>query len=208
VKGPAQGWGLLPATVILANILWFATFYLTFSTFWLKIAVSTMVLAALSWRIRPVARDRLHVDPNMLLVGLASAAVLYLIFWAGKEISTALFPFAELQIGGIYGKGAGTPRWIVIPLLLFITGPCEEIYWRGFLQDRLAERFGGRGGWLLTTALYAGVHLWSFNFMLIGAAAVAGAFWGAIYWRFGSLIPVIVSHSLWSAAIFAVIPLG
>jgi len=70
------------------------------------------------------------------------------------------------------------------------------------------ERFGGAGGFCITVALYAAVHIWSFNFMLIGAAAVAGAFWGAMYWRLGNLVPVIISHSLWSAFIFAVIPLS
>jgi len=208
MKRPAPSWNLLLVTVVLANILWFATFYLTFSTFWIKIAVSAASLAALSWWSRPIARDRLHIDAMSLLVGLVSAAVLYLIFWAGKELSSALLPFAERQIGGVYEKGAGTPLWIVLSLLLFVTGPCEELYWRGFLQDRLMERFGGLRGWLVTTVIYAGVHLWSFNFMLIGAAAVAGAFWGAMYWRIGNLLPVIISHSLWSAVIFVVMPLS
>jgi hypothetical protein len=201
-------WILLLVTVILANILWCITFYLTFSTFWLKIAVSTALLAALSWWIRPIARRRLRLNGRALVIGLVSAAALYLIFWTGREISTALFPFAEHQIEGIYGKGAGTPRWIVFLLLLFVTGPCEEIYWRGFLQDSLMGRFGGGAGWLLTTVLYAGAHLWSFNFMLIGAAAVAGAFWGAMYWRIDNLLPVVISHALWSAVIFAVMPLA
>jgi membrane protease YdiL (CAAX protease family) len=48
----------------------------------------------------------------------------------------------------------------------------------------------------------------SLNFMLIGAAAVAGAFWGLLYMRLGRLDSVIVSHSLWSAVIFAVAPMG
>jgi len=208
LKQPEASWGLLLVTIILANVLWFATFYLTFSTFWIKITISASSLAALSWWIRPLRKDRFHIDARALLIGFISAVALYLIFWVGKEISSVIFPFAESQIGGIYGKGEGAPMWTVFLLLFFITGPCEEIYWRGFLQDRFMERFGGCRGWLLTTAIYAGVHIWSFNFMLIGAAAVAGAFWGAMYWRIGNLSPVIISHSLWSAFIFTVIPLS
>ena len=42
--------------------------------------------------------------------------------------------------------------------------------------------------------------------MLILAALVAGAFWGLEYlWR-RDLAAVVVSHSLWSAVIFAVAP--
>lgn len=118
------------------------------------------------------------------------------------------FSFAGHQIGSIYGKGEGTPMWVIGLLLFFITGPSEELFWRGYLQKNLMERFGGFQGWLVTTAIYAGVHVWSFNFMLIGAAAVAGAFWGAQYWRSGRLAPVIVSHAVWSTVIFAWAPLS
>ena len=93
-------------------------------------------------------------------------------------------------------------------LLFFVTGPGEELYWRGYLQKNLMVRFGEWQGWLLATAIYSAVHIWSFNFMLIGAAAVAGAFWGAMYWRFKSLTAVIISHSVWSMVIFAVFPMN
>ena len=108
----------------------------------------------------------------------------------------------------IYGMGEGTPLWVIAVLLFFVTGPSEELYWRGYLQRQLMFRFGGWQGWFLATAVYAGVHFWAFNFMLIGAAGVAGAFWGAIFWRVRNLAPVIISHSLWSAVIFSVAPLS
>ena len=97
--------------------------------------------------------------------------------------------------------------WVIAILLFFVTGPSEELYWRGYLQRNLMVRFGQWQGWLLATTIYAAVHIWSFNFMLIGAAAVAGAFWGAMYWRFKNLTPVIISHSVWSMVIFAVFPM-
>ena len=68
------------------------------------------------------------------------------------------------------------------------------------------QRYGDLRGWVIATVLYAAVHISSFNFMLIGAAAVAGAFWGLMYLRWKRLAPVIASHSLWSAFIFAVVP--
>ena len=69
-------------------------------------------------------------------------------------------------------------------------------------------KYGDLQGWLLGAFFYAAVHIWSFNFMLIGAAGVAGLFWGAMYLRYRNLAPVIVSHSIWSAFIFAVAPLS
>ncbi|MEW6672214.1 MAG: type II CAAX endopeptidase family protein [Thermodesulfobacteriota bacterium] len=200
-------WLHVAGTVALAAVFWFVTFYLTWSTFWIKISLSAASLAVISLRLQPDPLKELKFDLKSILIGVLSAAALYFIFWLGKKVSTTIFPFAEHQIGSIYGKGEGTPMGVIAALLFFVTGPSEELYWRGFLQRNLSERFGARGGWLLATAVYAGVHVWSFNFMLIGAAAVAGAFWGAIYRRLNNLAPVIISHSIWSTVVFAVLPI-
>lgn len=193
-------------TIVFAFILWSAAFFLPWGSFWIKIALSAASLAMLGAYLHKDRDDPYVFDRRAILTGVLSAALLYLIFWAGKAVSTSLFPFAEHQIGSIYGKGEGASRWMIALLLLLVTGPCEEIYWRGYLQRNLMRHLGGWQGWLAATAIYAGVHLWSFNFMLIGAAGVAGAFWGALYWRLGRLPAVIVSHALWSAFIFAVLP--
>ena len=201
------GNGLLIGTVLLAATLWFVTFYLSFATFWIKISFSAATLALLSLFLQPQAKAQLTVGIKIIVMGVLSAAVLYGVFWLGNAVSTVIFPFAEKQIGGIYGKGVGTSSGVISALLFFITGPAEEIYWRGYLQKNLMIRLGNLNGWLLATACYAGVHIWSFNFMLIGAAAVAGAFWGAMYWRFNNLSVVIISHSIWSTVIFALFPI-
>ena len=197
----------LIGTVLLAALFWFVTFYLTWASFWIKISFSAATLAILSLLLQPNRKERIRIDARAVALGLASAAILYFIFWTGKAVSEVILPFSGGQIGGIYDKGAGTPMWVIALLLFFVTGPSEELYWRGYLQKNLMMRYGQWQGWLLATAIYAAVHIWSFNFMLIGAAAVAGAFWGAMYWRLKNLTPVIISHSVWSAVIFAVFPM-
>ena len=197
----------LAATVLLAAVLWFATFALPWASFWVKISLSASLLAGISLVLQPIRREEVRVDPRAVLIGLVSAALLYFVFWAGRAVSTSLFDFAGRQIGGIYHKGEGTPLWAIALLLFCVTGPSEEIFWRGYLQRSLMGRFGRWPGWALATAVYAGVHVWSLNFMLIGAAAVAGAFWGAMYAHLGRLSPVILSHAVWSTVIFAVFPM-
>lgn len=194
-------------TVLLASIFWFVTFYLSWSVFWIKISFSAATLAILSFWLQPDLKEHLKINGSAIWIGLLSAAILYFIFWTGKALSSLILPFAGQQIGGIYAKGAGTSMWVIALLLFFITGPAEEIYWRGYLQKNLMGRFGPWQGWLLATIIYAAVHIWSFNFMLIGAAFVAGAFWGAMYGYFKNLTPVIISHSVWSMVVFAVFPL-
>lgn len=200
------GHRLLWPTVILAFVLWFVTFSLPWYSFWIKISLSAGILATLALRAGAAADNRLAFDGTAVFQGLLFAAVLYGIFWIGNEISSLIFPFAPQQVGAIYAKGAGFPLPVVFLLLLLVTGPCEEIYWRGFLQKNLMLRCGETRGWILATAIYAGVHILSFNFMLFGAAAVAGTFWGLLYMKLKRLDTLIVCHSVWSAFIFAVLP--
>ncbi len=193
-------------TAGLALLLWYVAFGLEWSNFWIKIALSASLLAGIACKLEPLKPAQYRIDGRALLLGALSAVALYFIFWLSKILAVQVLPFADGQVAAIYGKGENVPRVAVFFLLLLVTGPAEEIYWRGFLQRNLMRRHGPVAGWLLATVVYAGVHVWSMNLMLVGAAAVAGAFWGWLYLRWGRLAPVIVSHALWSAFIFAVTP--
>ena len=196
---------MIAGAVLLAALGWAFTFGCPWGNFWIKIGLSVVlvVLYSLAWQ-----RPRLRFSPASVLMGAASAVVLYGIFRAGDALAPFVVPGAAAHVGGIYGLGEGSPRvWIAL-LLLFVTGPGEEIFWRGFLQDRLAARLGAWRGYGLATAIYAAVHVFSLNPMLILAALVAGAYWGLFYLWKRDLAALIVSHSLWSAVIFTVAPIG
>jgi membrane protease YdiL (CAAX protease family) len=140
-------------------------------------------------------------------LGLIAAAVLYGIFWVGHALSTRLLPFAASQVDAIYTIRGDLDRWLVAGLLLFVIGPAEEIFWRGFVQNRLSNRYGVLVGLILGAAVYALVHVWSFNFMLLAASAICGGFWGLLYAATGSLWPAIISHAVWDVAIFILWPI-
>lgn len=190
--------------VLLAFACWGFTFGVHLGNFWIKIGLSVLVVLSYSlvWQ-RPSVACRFR----SVALGVLSAAVLYLIFFLGNRLAPYVVYGAPAQVGGIYGLGGGTNRFLVFLLLLFITGPGEEIFWRGFLQSRMMARWGDVTGYLVATLIYAAVHLFSGNVVLTCAALVAGAFWGALYlWR-RDLLLLVVSHSLWSATIFAVAPI-
>ena len=201
------GWIALLFLVALAFGLWVLAFAIPAGNFWIKISVSAAILASLSLMLRKEILSTLRFNTRSFIIGVSAAIVLYFIFMIGRVISLQLFGFAGERIGDIYAKGAGTQPWIISILLFLITGPSEEIFWRGFLQKGLQERLGDWKGYLLTISLYTGVHICSMNFILIGAALVAGAFWGAVYWRPDNLAAAIISHSVWSTAIFTILPL-
>lgn len=151
-------------------------------------------------------RPKISFQLRSVLLGLLSAALLYVIFLLGDKLASYILPGANAQVGGIYSLGAGTSKVVVFLLLFFITSPGEEIFWRGFLQDRLMRIWGNFSGYLIATTIYAGVHVFSWNLVLILAALVAGSFWGFLYLWKRDLLIQITFHSFWSAVIFAVAP--
>ena len=92
--------------------------------------------------------------------------------------------------------------------MMFVIGPGEELFWRGFLQRRLQGLLGRRIGWLLATGIYASIHLATGNPILVLAAGVCGAFWGWLYLRYRSMLLNAVSHTVWDIIIFILLPLG
>jgi uncharacterized protein len=199
--------GIVWPAIALAFLLWFFSFSLGLLNFWIKITFSAACLGVIAVWAGALRENRLSFDIRAIVMGILAAVLLYFVFWTGNLVSRLLFPFAASQVGSIYGKGQGFSTTAIFFLLMFVTGPCEEIFWRGYLQKGFMERFGQWKGWLLATAVYTGIHVCSLNFMLIGAAAVGGAFWGLMYLKYRRLDALIICHSVWSACIFAVVPI-
>ena len=139
--------------------------------------------------------------------GIIAAGVLYLMFWVGHFISIHILPFAASQVDSIYTIRAGQNPWVIAGLLFFIIGPAEEVFWRGFVQRRLSKRYGPLVGLVTATVIYALVHLWSFNFMLLAASALCGAFWGLMFAMTEKLWPCIICHAVWDVTVFILLPI-
>jgi uncharacterized protein len=205
-----ESWRATVAPVLVAAALWCVLFSPCIHApigFWPGMTIASGALAAWAATIergRMAVRFRLRAAH--LAIGLVSAAVLYGLFWIGDQVSRTILPFAGDQIAAVYARRGSTSPLAVSALLFAWIGPAEEIFWRGFLQHRLAARWGDLRGWLLTSAVYGAVHLWAGNVMLFLAALLCGLFWGALYWRWRSLWPGIVSHAVWDVVIFVIAP--
>lgn len=195
-------------TLLLAAVFWFATFSLQLLNFWLSMCIAVTILTALALRFGGLPFSRADWNGRAIFSGFAAAAALYSIFWLGNSLSQFLFQFAKPQIASIYGIRTQGEGVMISLILLFITSPGEEIFWRGFVQRRFVQRFGEKKGWLVSSAVYAGVHIASGNFMLTMAALTAGLFWGWLYQREKNLVPCIISHSLWTVTIFILLPIS
>lgn len=204
--------------VLIAAILWFIMFSpwtADYVNFWYTMAASGVILTVIAllwgdyqtnWTNRANQTHRTNWT-NQALCGIAIAIVLWCVFWLGDKVSQLMFYFARPQVDLIYGMKGDEPVSIIAILLLFIIGPAEEIFWRGFVQRRFASKWGRWAGFACATACYTLVHIWSFNFMLIVAAAACGFCWGLLYCLRPKMLPaLIISHALWDVAAFVLFP--
>lgn len=198
-------------TLVVAAVLWAVMFSpqtMPLINFWEMMAGSALTLAVLACLFDRNWLKESVWNPQSLLLGIALAAALWGVFWTGDKVAAWLFDFARPQVDMIYGLKESTNSLFLTLLLLLVTGPAEEIFWRGYVQRTISHRWNPNAGFVITTAVYALVHAASCNFMLIMAALVAGIVWGGLYRLFPQRLPVlIVSHAVWDAAVFVWFPI-
>jgi len=179
----------------------FAAFGLTFRgprpRFWDRMTTTGLVLGGLALAANRDAR-RLRIGPSEIALGLASAAGLYGIFRVGDSVAREVMPRGGEEIGDIYALRSLRPKEELAVRLGLVIGPAEELFWRGFVQSR--------AGYLTATALYGGAHIVTENATLIGAATIAGAYWGILRTLGVPLGALVVSHVAWDIWIFLVAP--
>ena len=197
--------------LITAALLWFLMFNPWIAMpldFWSMMTLSGGILLTMALLIDARWMADIEVSWKGLFTGIALALVLWGIFWVGDKVASWMFPFARPQVDTIYGMKESQSEWVIGALLLFIIGPAEEIFWRGFVQRTISKRWSANTGFVVTLLVYGLVHLWKFNFMLIMAALVCGFVWGLAYrlWP-KQLFALIVSHAVWDALVFVVWPI-
>ncbi len=195
----------------IAAFLWFIMFSpwtSIYINFWIVMAFSATILWTMSAVFDKQFTKQFSLTAKDVLIGVASAAVLYFIFVVGNYLSTQWFDFAGSQIDGIYGMKEGQNMLLVGTLLAILIGPAEEIFWRGYVQKKIGTKYGEWTAVLITVLIYTLVHIWSFNFMLIMAAMVCGIFWGVLYKYHKNIVTLIISHAVWDLTVFVLLPIA
>ncbi len=194
-------------TLVPVAVMWVIMFGPQPFNFWIMMTLSQCAMITAAWILSPGLKNHFGVSIKEGGIGLAAAVLLYGVFLLGNALSGMLFDFAGTEIQDIYSvRSQG--QAVVIGMALLIIGPGEEIYWRGLIQRTLSDRLGARTGLIIATILYSVVHIAALNFMLVGAAAVCGLFWGLLYlWR-KSLFAAVVSHTVWDIMVMVLFPIG
>lgn len=175
--------------------------------FWQRMTMTGLGLGSFALLTSAPAR-RAWIGPREVLLGLWSAGVLYVTFKLGDRFARRFVPGGDAQIREIYALRQLRPREEIAARLATIVGPAEELFWRGLVQEALMRRLGRWRGSAVAAMAYAGVHVVTGNFTLLGAAGVAGAHWCALYAAGVPLGALVVSHVTWDVWIFLLQPTG
>lgn len=201
--------------ILLAAIFWFVMFSPSFELtnlihtnyFWYAMTVATTVLSLFTFiNEKPRMKQIFEFKWKYVWIGIGHAIFLYLLSRFGVWIFSELFDWAVPQIQAVYATRSQASPMLIAGLLMFLIGPAEEFFWRGFVQHHLIEKIGIKKGTAIAIALYSFVHIWAFNPMLLLAAFVLGLHWSIIYAKYKSIVPGLISHCLWDVAIFVVLP--
>jgi membrane protease YdiL (CAAX protease family) len=189
--------------IAIAFILWYFVFLTELMTsFWYRVTLASILLAIYAYGIGINRVQNTNVSVKEIIWGVISGVLLYALFFLGFNI------FRHFVEGGalnVYTFRDEVP--LVVPAtFLVITSFCEEYFWRGYIQKNMvASR--GRSGVIVTSLIYASIHLPTFNMPLVVAALIAGLIWGIIYEKTDSIWIVYFSHLVWTELIFVFLPL-
>ena len=133
--------------------------------------------------------------------GWAAAALFVSLFLGGVYVTLAsllsdnlvspLLPEELLQ---------GKLRWLTFVVVVLIGPFVEEVFFRGFIFAGLLRRFGLPVALLASSMVFGIAHL---DMATMGPAFFSGVAFALVYWRSGSLGPVILAHTAQNAIAFA-----
>ena len=102
---------------------------------------------------------------------------------------------------------------LMMLMMIFIVGPCEEILFRGFMQRGLVRTLGDTWGILITAIIFAAIHLVIlflyilnpivfiilFIYMFVPYIAISLMLGLLFRWRDENLVAVIVTHGVYNS---------
>ena len=149
-----------------------------------------------------------RVRPTSVGVGMATGALLYLVYFAGGAAIDAFHPLGVTSASesAIYALIASpsNPIYLQAAVLLFDSAGYESFF-RGVLQARLQPRFGAYSA-PAVALVDAAVHVFTLNPVWVGGTFVSDLFWGLAYHYGKGTQASFTSHILWDLAIFIIRP--
>ena len=188
--------------LVMVHVFMYSSFHKT-SIFWYMFTATMLLLMSYS-----IINEKMEHETSFLtysMYGIISGILLYSLFWVGHFFIDVLdLPFQK-EVTKLYKLYSPTKIWQYVVLFCFIV-PGEELFWRGFVQNRLSKFMNNSYSILIGAILYASVQIYSGTFIHIFSALFAGLFWGFLYSWKKSIPLVVVSHLIFDLFLFIAFP--
>ncbi len=190
----------LVVAVVVSAVAWGLMFALPRDGFWPRALAAGVVIGVYAVAVGPARMGGLldrHHWPADLLVGVGAGLALYGVFWLGLQTLVVVWPRLVDEVGDLYAV-KGRTRPLNVALIAMVAAAGEELMFRGLLW--------ARGGVVVGLVVYGAVHLWERKVILVAAAVIGGAVWGALLSWTGGLVAPLASHLTWGLLIIVVRP--
>jgi len=144
------------------------------------------------------------------------AAPFGVIFVTSIVTQLSLLVGVEPSQHALGGLGDVDPRLYLylIPFMFLIVGPFEELLYRGVVQQRLRESFGPLAAIILTSVIFAAIHIPAHGFGRAGVASTAASLaalfagslvFGGLYEWTKNLTVVALVHGIYNSVLLFVL---
>ena len=175
---------------------------------WRSTAVAAVLGTVLAvWTLGPRLRGLRSVTPRGAAVAVALGVALVAATHAAFQLAHLAWPELVGSVRGLYlSIDVGVSR-APLALLTIIIVIGEELVWRGVAIDLVRDLPRPVVG-AISVALYVAPQLPGHVPVLIAAAAALGAIFAAQRLITGRLTDAILTHAIWSVAVFVVVPVS
>ena len=176
---------------------------------WRATALAAAVAIALSvWTLGPRLRELCAITPRGALGAIAVGVALVAATHVAFRIVLVASPDLAITIRDLYASiEVGAPRLTLVGLTTVVVIG-EELVWRGVAIEVLAGRRPPLHVAAISVALYVLPQLAGAAPLLIVAAFGLGSLFAAQRLITGRLADPLLTHAIWSIAVFVVLPLA
>jgi membrane protease YdiL (CAAX protease family) len=177
-----------------------------------QVGLATGALAYLRWRGEPLGNIGIAVPGlrGVILVVVGTFGTLVLAIAVGLLVQFLGISAAE---NATAGQAAEVPSslLLLIPVAIFVIGPCEELLFRGVVQRRLREVWSAPVAIVLASALFAAAHVVALVgdpaaiATTIGILFVPALVFGVLYEYTKNVVVTALVHGLYDAVLFALL---
>lgn len=160
-----------------------------------------------------ISKGSFAVSKTGLVWGIASGLLFFVFIYGGLTwLHNYFLDIDQLRVllleWGFSGDGE---VWLVL-ILVFVNPILEEVYWRGYMYEKLKGSRKVKGRILMTAAFYTLYHFLSafpifqglYSLAAVIPVFITGLFWGILREKTGSITISVISHLLGDLGIVCV----